>query len=611
MFSVLVVLQTPGFSAVRRKSSAPRPHPYLSSPARRPATKAAPSTPAVAGSVSGQMDARELRDEVLHMKKEMNGMRKERDLAKAQQVRLSQDVRKKDKQIEDLMSTGLVSTHDATRSLVKTSNKADRSGGGGALASSLRQQVHSLERALREKEGQVTELRNGVSAARLKEMEVQAETYYRETHRLTHLLEDGGGVNGGGDVLVSPQSAREARIKLKALNQAMVKMAAQMESLEEENRAFKRKIRESGAAPSPPAAGARGSISDGYQDSGRAQLLAAIVELETRCMELEKKVDSARESKDRARVLYEQRIRELRSELAAASSKASNFEQELVAWSGKESKFKAVIHRLKDDRTHYRSASEHTQKELLAVQEHLGREEISREQVAEELQVVREEYHNEMRAIQHSRKLARKPSNVFTPHREKTEAAASLIQLTWRKRQAVVKQERYQKETKGAIVSIQSALKAHLIRKRTAFLQNGSSAADSASDPAGGGRDLDSESCGSSEAVEAIQSAVRGYFTRQMVLQDLGQSSASLAIKDGLDEVHKKENITSSLLRYTPPPHQIKATRNNKLLDSSWREQGSEDEDYQYVHSRPYLNVSSSTESELQDPDKCLLLDEL
>ncbi len=46
-------------------------------------------------------------------------------------------------------------------------------------------------------------------------------------------------------------------------------------------------------------------------------------------------------------------------------------------------------------------------KELLAVQEHLGREEISREQVADELQVVREEYHNEMRAIQHSRKLAR------------------------------------------------------------------------------------------------------------------------------------------------------------------------------------------------------------
>ncbi len=86
VFSVLVVLQTPGFSAVRRKSSAPRPHPYLASPARRPATKAAPSTPAMAGSVSGQMDARELRDEVLHMKKEMNGMRKERDLAKAQQV---------------------------------------------------------------------------------------------------------------------------------------------------------------------------------------------------------------------------------------------------------------------------------------------------------------------------------------------------------------------------------------------------------------------------------------------------------------------------------------------------------------------------------------------
>lgn len=140
-----------------------------------------------------------------------------------------------------------------------------------------------------------------------------------------------------------------------------------------------------------------------------------------------------------------------------------------------------------------------------------------------------------------------------------------------------------------------------------------------------------------------------------------------------------KENLTSSLLRYTPPSTATRATqikgplqsrkeskseKANQLLskykvilhcyysswqfgpgvvvvrslvrhkftsyrswnfiptpstsfhaDSSWscpgKTSGSEDEDYQHVHSRSYLDMSTSTESETHDPDKCLLLDEL
>lgn len=77
-------------------------------------------------------------------------------------------------------------TRDKTRSLV---NKQDSStptvstGGGGVLVSSLRQQVHSLEVALRGKEGEVLELRSGVATSRLKEMEIQTDTYYREICR--------------------------------------------------------------------------------------------------------------------------------------------------------------------------------------------------------------------------------------------------------------------------------------------------------------------------------------------------------------------------------------------------------------------------------------------
>ena len=79
----------------------------------------------------------------------------------------------------------------------------------------------------------------------------------------------------------------------------------------------------------------------------------------------------------------------------------------------------------------------------------------------------------------------------------------------------MVKQERYQRENEEAIVALQSALRAHLVRKRMLSLQ---SPQDS------GGRSMegvDGESVNSDDAVEMIQSALRGHFTRQMILQDL------------------------------------------------------------------------------------------
>ncbi len=45
--------------------------------------------------------------------------------------------------------------------------------------------------------------------------------------------------------------------------------------------------------------------------------------------------------------------------------------------------------------------------ELQAVQERLGKEELSREEILKELQAVQEDYQSEMLAIEHSRKLAK------------------------------------------------------------------------------------------------------------------------------------------------------------------------------------------------------------
>lgn len=121
----------------------------------------------------------------------------------------------------------------------------------------------------------------------------------------------------------------------------------------------------------------------------------------------------------------------------------------------------------------------------------------------------------------------RKPSKVFTPDREKKNVAASTIQHTWRRRRAVAKQEKYQRENEEAIIGIQSALKGHLARRRTLSLQNAPPTPPAVCSNDGeegvGGRGME-EADDSDEAIEVIQSAVRGYFTRQMVLQDLQQS---------------------------------------------------------------------------------------
>ena len=87
-------------------------------------------------------------------------------------------------------------THDATRSLVKVANKAQSTalssapGGsdGGAVVTSLKQKVHSLEQALRKKESDVTELKRSVGATQVNELKIQVEVYCREIDRYAGII---------------------------------------------------------------------------------------------------------------------------------------------------------------------------------------------------------------------------------------------------------------------------------------------------------------------------------------------------------------------------------------------------------------------------------------
>ena len=65
--------------------------------------------PGALTSDTGQLDAIALRDETVRLKQLLNAVMKERDLAKAQQVKLQQEAGRKDKQIHDLLASGHIS----------------------------------------------------------------------------------------------------------------------------------------------------------------------------------------------------------------------------------------------------------------------------------------------------------------------------------------------------------------------------------------------------------------------------------------------------------------------------------------------------------------------
>lgn len=129
----------------------------------------------------------------------------------------------------------------------------------------------------------------------------------------------------------------------------------------------------------------------------------------------------------------------------------------------------------------------------------------------------------------------RRQSSILAAGKAQRESAAATIQTSWRKRQARAKQERYQREAEEAIVDLQSALKAHLARKKVVSSVDPpptshptSPALSTPALPESSGQPVEAEeewhgegSESSDAAVELVQSALRGYLTRQMALQDL------------------------------------------------------------------------------------------
>lgn len=115
-----------------------------------------------------------------------------------------------------------------------------------------------------------------------------------------------------------------------------------------------------------------------------------------------------------------------------------------------------------------------------------------------------------------------------TPEKDRQEAAAVTMQLQWRRRQAIHRQNKFHAGTEQGILDIQSALRGHFTRKKMLFslspsrlsLPSGVSEVEAEVESS---CISDSDSSEMTLAIERIQAVLRGHAARQMILQDLSR----------------------------------------------------------------------------------------
>ena len=105
------------------------------------------------------------------------------------------------------------------------------------MISSLKHSTHRLQTALRRKEDELRLLQRDIKSTRLKELELEKDTYYREVIRLQSLAEKMS--TELNDEI--PNSRIELKTKVDILNDSLVKMSERLEEVKEENRRLKKR----------------------------------------------------------------------------------------------------------------------------------------------------------------------------------------------------------------------------------------------------------------------------------------------------------------------------------------------------------------------------------
>ncbi|KAL4624425.1 IQ domain-containing protein E isoform X2 [Arapaima gigas] len=214
------------------------------------------------GYIPGTPDYKEkedMYDEIIQLKKCLQAQKSENDIMKTKLRRLEEDLRKKEKQIEQLLDPSKGS--DYTRGFV------DKKNDSSSVLNGLKRKIFKLEQQCKEKDGALTKLQNDLKTKNVEEMKIVMEKYYEEVQRLRMLL-----ANAESTEKSLTAECKAYAKQQKVLNSAIAKLTKTTKHLQEENESLKEELEK--ITRGPP------STAKGYAEWSKQRLVRRILELE-------------------------------------------------------------------------------------------------------------------------------------------------------------------------------------------------------------------------------------------------------------------------------------------------------------------------------------------
>ncbi|KAK7112123.1 IQ domain-containing protein E-like isoform X2 [Littorina saxatilis] len=197
-------------------------------------------------------------DEVLELRKQISAMNHDSSTMKTKIRRLEEDNLKKEKEMESLLNPG--KSEEIRRTI------GDRKPDSGAVIHSLKQKILKLEVQLRDRESAYNKLQAELKVTKVEEMKVQMEALYQEIVRLQNIKSAS-----------STKVGSENSVRVKALNETILRLSRSNEALQQENRSLKEDLEKAieGSNLKP-------DLDRDYDDMNRRELLMTISNLEKR-----------------------------------------------------------------------------------------------------------------------------------------------------------------------------------------------------------------------------------------------------------------------------------------------------------------------------------------
>lgn len=161
-------------------------------------------------------------DEILALKKDIIAQKNTYDILKAKTRRLEEENNQKDKYIEKLLDPS------KNGEMIRTLNSRE-SKSGGSVISGLKQHQMKLEKQLKEKEKELSLLKNDLKTTNIEEMKGAMEIYYQEVLRMRDAVTRERLYSESGNV---PK-------KIKKLRESVVRLQSEHNRTLEENRNLK------------------------------------------------------------------------------------------------------------------------------------------------------------------------------------------------------------------------------------------------------------------------------------------------------------------------------------------------------------------------------------